>query len=137
MQCRMFPGLAAVLGLVAVCGCGGGGSSSGSPTTPSPTTTGPAMIVITSNNGARSFSPNPASLGGQMVVFRNSDTVVHRVRLNDGTLDSGDIAPGATSTALLMPAAGTNYHCPLHPSMIGAVGPSSGAPPPTCQGEYC
>jgi plastocyanin len=136
MQWRMFPGLAAVLGLVAVCGCGGGGGSS-NPTTPSPTTSGPPTIVITSNNGARSFSPNPASLGGQMVVFRNSDTVVHRVRLNDGTLDTGDIAPGASSTALLMPSAGTNYHCSLHPSMIGAVGPTSGAPPPACQGEYC
>jgi plastocyanin len=99
--------------------------------------TGPATIVITSNNGARSFSPNPAALGGQMVTFRNNDTVVHRVRLNDASLDTGDIAPGATSTALLMPTMGTNYHCSLHTSMIGAVGPSGGTPPPACVGEYC
>ena len=70
-------------------------------------------------------------------MFRNADREVHRVRLNDGTLDTGDIAPGATSQPLMMPLAGTNYHCSLHPSMIGAVGPASGEPPPACQGEYC
>ena len=71
-----------------------------------------------------------------MVTFRNGDTVVHRVRLNDGSLDTGDIAPGATSQAVLMPMGGTNYHCSLHPSMIGAVSPPN-APPPACVGEYC
>jgi plastocyanin len=87
--------------------------------------------------GTQSFSPNPATAGGQMVVFRNSDSIVHRVRLNDGTIDTGDIAPGATSRAFQMPMAGTNYHCPLHPDMVGAVNGSAGAPPPTCEGPYC
>ena len=136
MQCRPFTRFAAVLVLASAWACGGGYGSS-NPASPSPTVSGPPTIVISSNNGSRSFSPNPASLGGQMVVFRNSDTVVHRVRLNDFTLDTGDIAPGATSSPLLMPVAGTNYHCPLHPSMIGAVGPTNGAPPPSCSGDYC
>ena len=71
-----------------------------------------------------------------MVTFRNSDSIVHRVRLNDGSLDTGDIAPGNSSQALPMPMAGTNHHCSLHPTMIGAVA-SPGAPPPPCVGEYC
>lgn len=71
-----------------------------------------------------------------MVVFRNTDTVVHRVRLNDGSVDTGDIAPGATSRAVLMPAGGTNYHCSLHVDMVGAVNAASGAPPPPCT-MYC
>jgi plastocyanin len=71
-----------------------------------------------------------------MVVFRNTDTVVHRVRLNDLSLDTGDIAPGATSTAVRMPVAGTNYHCMLHTSMIGAVA-ATGSAPPRCTGDYC
>lgn len=121
--------------LAATWSCGGG-SGSGSPAAPTPGAAGPATITITSNNGAQSFSPNPASFGGQMVQFRNSDTVVHRVRLNDGTLDTGDIAPGAMSGAIQMPSAGTNYHCSLHPTMIGAVAPPAGMPPP-CTGEYC
>ncbi|HET9360870.1 MAG TPA: hypothetical protein VFO58_14060, partial [Vicinamibacterales bacterium] len=62
--------------------------------------------------------------------------VTHRVMLNDGSIDTGDIAPGATSRAVQMPAEGTNYHCGVHPGMIGAVSSSAG-PPPVCQGIYC
>ena len=71
-----------------------------------------------------------------MVVFRNTDTVVHRVRLNDLSIDTGDIAPGATSRAVRMPTAGTNYHCFLHLTMVGAVN-SGTTPPPPCTGLYC
>ena len=52
------------------------------------------------------------------------------------TAAAGDIAPGATSAQVDMPAQGTNYHCSLHPDMIGAVSGTSGAPP-TCDGPYC
>jgi plastocyanin len=136
MKYRWFAAATAVLTLASAWSCGGGGGGSSSPTTPTPVTSGPPTITITSNAGARSFSPNPATLGGQMVIFRNTSTEVHRVRLNDGSLDTGDIAPGASSQALLMPTAGTNYHCSLHPTMIGAVSPPN-APPPPCTGEYC
>jgi plastocyanin len=121
---------AAAAGLI-LCSCGGGGS------TPSGPTPGALTITITRQNGAQSFSPNPASAGGQTVVFRNADSVAHRVRLNDGSIDTGDIAPGATSAAVEMPSGGTNYHCSLHPDMIGAVSGASGGPPPTCEGPYC
>lgn len=136
MRFSMFPAAAAGLILATAWNCGGGSGPS-NPTGPSPTATTPVAITITGINGARSFSPNPAAFGGMMVTFRNNDTVVHRVRLNDGVLDTGDVAPGATSQPLLMPSAGTNYHCSLHPTMIGAVGPSTGAPAPPCVGEYC
>src|SRR5688572_11948229 len=104
---KMLVGTAA-LALVAACAaaCGGGSSSSSTPTAPSP---GPFTITVTSQNGAQSFSPNPASVGGQTIVFRNADSIVHRVVLNDGSIDTGDIAPGATSRAVRMPDGGTNY----------------------------
>ena len=121
---------AAAAGLI-LSACGGGGS-----TTPSGPNPGPLTITITRQNGAQSFSPNPATAGGQAVVFRNADTVVHRVLLNDGSVDTGNIAPGATSAQVEMPAQGTNYHCSLHPDMIGAVSGTSGEPP-TCEGPYC
>lgn len=113
--------------------CGGGGSST--PTTPS--TSNAMTITITRQNGAQSFSPNPASAGGQMVVFRNNDSITHHVALNDGGVDTGDIAPGATSRAVQMPASGTNYHCTIHLDMIGSVNAASGAAPPPCEGVYC
>jgi plastocyanin len=113
-------------------GCGGGGS----PSSPSSSSTGPLTITIVADRGGQSFSPNPASAGGQMVVFRNNDTVVHRVRLNDLSIDTGDIPPGATSRAVRMPEAGTNYHCFLHQTMVGAVAGGTAGPPP-CTGLYC
>ena len=120
---------AAAAGLI-FAACGGGGSS------PSGPTPGALTITITRQNGAQSFSPNPASAGGQTVVFRNGDSLVHRVRLNDGSIDTGDIAPGATSAPVQMPADGTNYHCSVHPDMVGAVSGTTGGPPP-CEGPYC
>ena len=126
---RALAAAAAVLAGLGVSSCGG--SSPSSPSAPNVVT-----ITITRQNGAQSFSPNPVTAAGQMVAFRNSDSVVHRVQLNDGTLDTGNIAPGATSVAVLMPGAGTNYHCTIHPDMIGAVN-SQGAPPPACEGPYC
>lgn len=131
-----------VAGLAAVCvSCGGGGggySSTSSPSSPSSTpTANAATITITSRNGSQSFSPNPASLGGQMVVFKNADSIPHHVVLNDGSVDTGTIQPGATSAAVQMPSTGTNYHCSLHPDMVGAVSPASGGSPPPCTGAYC
>jgi len=127
---RVLAAAAAILAGLGASSCGGGSSPS-SPSAPNVVT-----ITITRQNGAQSFSPNPVTAAGQMVVFRNSDSVIHRVQLNDGTLDTGNIAPGATSAAVLMPGAGTNYHCTIHPDMIGAVN-STGGPPPVCEGPYC
>jgi len=119
--------------------CGGGNSSTPAPTGPSPSPSGSNAITITvrGENGSQSFDPNPSSAGGQLVVFKNNDTIVHRVVLNDGTLDTGNIAPGATSKELMMPADGTHYHCTIHPSMVGSVSASGGGAPPTCEGPYC
>ena len=127
--------LASIAGVL-LGGCSGSSTPS-SPSTPSaPAPTPTTTITIVGQNGAQAFSPNPASFGGQMVVFRNNDSVTHRVVLNDGSIDTGDIAPGATSRAVAMPGSGTNYHCQLHPGMIGAVSSAAGPPPP-CTGIYC
>ncbi len=129
---------ARVLGVVsAIClftsACGGDSSS---PASPSPQPSTPTIDIV-GQSGTQAFSPNPASFGGQMVVFRNTHNVPHRVVLNDGSLDTGDIAPGATSRAVQMPAAGANYHCSLHPGMIGSVATAMGGAPPPCDGVYC
>ena len=120
--------------LVASASCGGGGSS-GSPASPSGSANA-LTITIMRQNGNQSFAPNPASAGGQTVVFRNADSVVHRVVLPGG-VDTGDIAPGATSQPVQIPSAGTNYHCSLHPTMVGAVNAAGGGEPPPCVGDYC
>jgi plastocyanin len=90
-------------------GCGGStANSGGNPVTPTPTPAitptpqgGIVTIDVVSENGAQSFSPNPATLpAGQMVVWHNIDSVTHRVVLNNGSLDTGDLRPGASSQAM-------------------------------------
>ena len=118
----------------ALAGCGSSGGSS-TPATPSPTS---FTISILGDRGSQSFNPNPAPAGGRSVVFRNTDGVLHRIVSNDGSLDFGDVAPGATSRVMSMPTGGTNYHCTIHPGMIGGVSTASGGGPPPCNDPgYC
>ena len=93
------------------------------PTPPTPTTSnGIVTIDIVRDNGAQSFSPNPATLpAGQMVVWRNVDGITHRVVLNSGSLDTGDLAPGASSQPMSINTGGGPYHCSIHPSMVGTI----------------
>jgi len=133
MNWRVVLTASAFVSVMAASGCGGGGSTA---PTPSPAPAVPTITIL-GQNGTQAFAPNPAMFGGQSVVFQNNDRVTHRIVLNDGSVDTGDIAPGATSRAVTMPASGTNYHCSVHLGMIGSVAASSGAPPPTCEGPYC
>jgi plastocyanin len=128
--------------LLAAASCGGGGSpSSPSPPTgqpsPQPPPSGATTIAIVGDRGSQSFNPNPGTVSqSRTVVWRNNDSIVHRIVLNDGSVDTGNIAPGASTATLTLPTDGTNYHCSLHPGMIGAINASGGAPPP-CTGTYC
>jgi plastocyanin len=98
----------------------------------------PTTVAIVGQRGAQSFTPSPATIAqGQMLAFRNNDNVVHRIVFNDNSFDSGNINPGATSDARAVPTNGANYHCSLHPGMIGSIAGSTGQPPPPCTGEYC
>ena len=125
--------LASLVGLAA---CGGGGSEP-PPTTPSPS---PApsgtAITIVGDRGNSSFNPNPGSASGGMASWRNTDNQVHRIMSNDGSFDTGNIPPGQTSAPKAVPGAGMNYHCSIHPGMIGAINADAGPPPP-CTGIYC
>ena len=73
-------------------------------------------------NGAMSFPPNPATLpAGEMVVSPNIDSITHRVVLNNGSLDTGDIAPGASSQPMSINGTSNPYHCSIHPVMVGTI----------------
>jgi plastocyanin len=126
----------AVVCLMGAWACGGGSSNPGAPSSPPPGQAA-TTISIVGERGAQSFTPNPASASqGQTVSWRNNDAQIHRIVFNDGSLDTGDIAPGAASSPRAMPTNGTRYHCSIHPEMVGGINQSSGTPPP-CQGPYC
>ena len=59
---------------------------------------------------------------GQTVAWRNGDSVSHTATADGGAFDTGIIAPGATSSPIMMSAAGSvAYHCAIHPSMVGSL----------------
>jgi plastocyanin len=123
-----------------MCGCGGSYSSgySGNPNSPTPPSgSGVVTVNVLAINGARSFSPNPATLpAGQMIVWHNVDNVTHRVALNDGSVDTGDLLPGASSRPMPIEAGGGAYHCSIHPVMVGSINQDSVSQQP-CVGTYC
>lgn len=129
----------ALIGALGAWSCGGGGGYGGSTATgPTPTSTSTTVIItITGVNGKQSFSPNPAAVAaGQQVIFKNDDRVTHRVMIDDRSVDTGDIAPGATSAPLSLGAVSKPYHCSLHPSMVGSLNTAATPEPQPCTG-YC
>src|SRR3954466_431010 len=74
---------------------------------------------------------------GDTVTWTNTGSTPHTVTADDGSVDSGPLAPGA-SFSQTFPAAGLfTYHCAIHPQMTGAVtitrAPDPGGSPPVHQ----
>jgi len=109
---------------VSASGCGNNAGPGSIPTSPTPSTGGTASvtIAIVTTGGSNSFSPNPAAEAqGGTVAWRNADNTTHRIVADDGSFDTGNIAAGATSQAVMASAAGVNYHCSIHPAMVGTI----------------
>jgi plastocyanin len=124
--------------------CSGSGYGSPSTTTttmaPSASSTSTTASIVTVNvvaiRGAQSFSPNPATLpAGVQVVWHNVDSVTHRVVLDNGSVDTGNLAPGASSQPMTIGASGASYHCSIHPEMIGSINQDT-SPQPAPPSEY-
>ena len=79
-------------------------------------------ITIVATNGNQSFTPEPATAAaGGSLVWRNNDFTTHRIVLDNGSLDTGNIPPGASSAPMTLTGAGGPYHCTIHPSMVGTI----------------
>src|SRR3972149_2406072 len=129
-------GLMAIAAALVAVSCGGSGGSGGTPTTPpsasaaAPTGATTITINIIGDKGALSFSPDPATVpAGQMVVWKNTDAVVHRVVI-EGLVDTRDINPGASSAPQALGAVAKGYHCSIHPGMVGSL--NGAATPDPC-----
>lgn len=114
--------------------CSGGSSMASTPTTP--TTPAVMTVSIVGLSGNASFVPDPVQVasGGQ-VMFKNNDTVnTHHIVMDDNSADFGTLPPGATSAAKL---ASGNFHCSIHPSMVGSInGAVAPTPPPGSGNGY-
>ncbi len=59
---------------------------------------------------------------GEPVTWTNASTAGHTVTSDDGTLDSGTIAPGEAYDHLFDKPGTYTYHCTLHPDeMTGTI----------------
>jgi plastocyanin len=105
---------------------------------PSSSTSSAVTVNIMGQRNDQSFSPNPAPIAqGSLVVWQNSDNTVHRIVMNDGSFDSGNIPPGAMSTTMRLTSAGGSYHCVLHPTtMFGSINTATEPTPPTLPPGY-
>lgn len=142
MESRFLSGVAvALVGAATLWGCGGGGGgSASSPTAPSapsaPATTTVTVSVI-SSVGNTAYQPNPVQAStGDTVMFRNNDSTLHRIVMDDGSADLGDVAPGATSRGFTVRSGSAlRFHCTIHPSMVGSINGAT-APEPPCVDSY-
>lgn len=133
---RVSFSLAAILlAAVAASQCGGGDSEPiATPTTPGNTPT-IATVSIVGLNGNKSYVPNPIpTSSGEQVVFKNNDTLVHHIVMDDGSIDFGSLSPGASSGAKAV-GAGGNFHCANHPSMVGSINGAVAPEPPPGSGD--
>src|SRR5262245_61006585 len=119
----MRRGVPAAMLAALVLGVSAGGCGSAAPTGADPVSAPADAIVIDilGINGARSFSPNPTTIApGRTVVWHNRDFDAHRIVLDGGGLDTGDISPGHYSDPMVL-GAGDGYHCAIHPVMVGTI----------------
>jgi plastocyanin len=68
------------------------------------------------------FAPNLVTIGaGGSVAWTNRDELPHTVTADDGTWDSGPIAPGVTWRRTFDLPGSYRYHCTPHPFMRGVI----------------
>ena len=66
------------------------------------------------------FSPTPLSITkGAAVTWINNDAITHTVTADDGSFNSGNIAPGYSFTHTFSSVGTITYHCSIHPMMKG------------------
>lgn len=58
---------------------------------------------------------------GTTVKWTNNDATAHTVTADDGSFDSGNIAPGGTFSHKFTTAATVAYHCKIHTNMKANV----------------
>jgi predicted lipoprotein with Yx(FWY)xxD motif/plastocyanin len=103
---------------------GGLGQGGGAAASPSPSTAAAAPSTAAAANTLQirnsSFPSSITIAEGTPVTWVNADAEDHTVTADDGSFDSGNIAPGANYQRTL-PAGTVKYHCTIHPEMTGTV----------------
>lgn len=68
------------------------------------------------------FSPGSIQVdAGTTVTWTNNDQTTHTVTTDDGSFDSGDVAPGGTFSMTFNTPGTFAYHCKIHPFMTASI----------------
>ena len=119
--------------LIAAAACGGNYSSSTpSSPTPAPTPAAPPASASASSSvsipmgaavlGTSAFAPDAVTVDvGTTVTWTNTDAVAHTSTSDATGWDSGVVAPGGHFSRSFQTAGTFQYHCAIHPGMVGTV----------------
>lgn len=130
---RKFRLILAIGALVAATACANGYSSAAPSPTPAPApspTPEPAPSASTpvsiplgaSTLGNRAFAPDLVDIAvGGTVTWTNTDSVAHTTTADQGSWDSGSVAPGGKFSSTYSSAGTFPYHCAIHPGMVGTI----------------
>jgi plastocyanin len=109
----------AIIAIAAVAACektGTGNVNSVTPAVAQPATT--ASVTI---DGYAFHPPTLRIEVGTTVKWTNHQNITHTVTANNGSFNSGDIAPGHSFSHMFTSAGKFPYHCMIHPFMHGTV----------------
>ena len=111
-----------------------GDNSSSSPYSPSPTPSAPppqgtpqgsssvTIPVGASTLGNRAYVPDELNIApGTTVTWMNADSTTHTSTSDAAGWNSGNIAPGGQFSFAFQTAGTFQYHCAIHPGMVGIV----------------
>lgn len=131
MQSLRLVVLSAFLAFAVACGSSSSSPSQPSPTpapTPAPTPTpgGSSSSVSipggASSLGNRAFAPDSINVSvGDTVTWTNNDTIEHTSTSDGNAWNSGVVSPGGRFSFTFQSAGAFNYHCTIHPDMVGTV----------------
>lgn len=125
--------------LIAATACGSNYSSSTPAPSPSPspapspspssvppdgstTVTAVTIPIGASVLGNRAFAPDDLNVTvGTTVTWMNTDSVAHTSTSNAAGWDSGIVNPGGQFSTTFSTAGTYQYHCAIHPGMVGTV----------------
>ena len=118
--------------LMLAIGCGDYSSSSPYSPTPTPSTPPPQGAPLASSSvmipvgastlGNRAFVPAELNIApGTLVTWINADSTTHTSTSNVDGWHSGNIAPGGEFSFAFQTAGTFQYHCAIHPGMVGTV----------------